>query len=278
MRNRDVQYVDNRGAAAAALRCRTSPKDDSHAIARRSHHVPLPGLLIAPAEEWTPPPSCAHQHFLPPARLKDAHAAADAGPQPGRRRTRTDHGPAGAAAADAGFIDLPQKLLDDHRRKADASDLGRILARAAPAARTRSTASSSSASAARPWVPAPCSRRLRSAYHNELPPEDPPGRAAHLLRGQQRRQRRPAGPARPAANHLRRPRPSARNAGGRRHQQVGRHPGDGGRVSRLSHAKRPSITARTREMLRQLIVPVTGAGGQAPRPVQGRRLSPTTTS
>src|SRR5947209_3800905 len=72
---------------------------------------------------------------------------------------------------EAGFIDLPQLTLDDHRRKADASVLGRVLARAA---RLRSLADrvvvlgvGGSALGARALFEALC-----SAHHNDLRPED----------------------------------------------------------------------------------------------------------
>src|SRR5260370_1511803 len=39
--------------------------------------------------------------------------------------------PADLQPLDAGFIDLPQKTLDNHRRKGEASDLGRVITTAA---------------------------------------------------------------------------------------------------------------------------------------------------
>jgi glucose-6-phosphate isomerase len=78
--------------------------------------------------------------------------------------------PAELKPVDAEFIDLPQKTLDNHRRKGEASELGRILT---TAARLREDADrvvllgiGGSYFGARALFEA-----LRSSYHNELPPE-----------------------------------------------------------------------------------------------------------
>jgi len=71
---------------------------------------------------------------------------------------------------DAAFLDLPQATLDNHRRKGDASDLGRVLSLAThlreQVDRVVFLAVSDSALGSRALFEALCSR-----YHNELPPE-----------------------------------------------------------------------------------------------------------
>ena len=128
------------------------------------------GLLAPAGEEWTPAAEMRGRHFLAPARLKDltprlmqvrSQVAAE-------REMRNP--PLEMLPLDAGFIDLPQNLLDGYRRKGDASDLGRVLTLAA---RLRDEADrivllgvGGSQLAARALFQA-----LKSVYHNELPPE-----------------------------------------------------------------------------------------------------------
>src|SRR5215210_246062 len=84
-------------------------------------------LLVSPLEEWTPAAELRERHYLHPSELKElmprllqvrSQIAAE-------RELRQP--PPELQPLDAGFIDLPQKLLDQHRRQADASTLGRIL-------------------------------------------------------------------------------------------------------------------------------------------------------
>src|SRR5262245_13841616 len=88
-------------------------------------------LLLPPVEEWTPAAELRTQHYLPPNLLKDlvprlmqvrSQVAAD-------RELRQV--PPEMQPLDAGFIDLPQKTLEQDRRQKEAGPLGRILARAA---------------------------------------------------------------------------------------------------------------------------------------------------
>ncbi len=88
-------------------------------------------LLVAPSEEWTAASELRAQHFLSPARLKElvprllqvrGQIAAERDLQ---------QVPAELQPLEAGFIDLPQKTLDEHRRKAESSVLGRVLTLAA---------------------------------------------------------------------------------------------------------------------------------------------------
>jgi glucose-6-phosphate isomerase len=128
-------------------------------------------LLAAPAEEWNPVAELQGRHLLPPARLRDlvprlmqvrSQVAAErelaAAPSPEQR------------PLDAGFIELPQRMLDDHRRKGEASLLGRVLRRAerlrAEADRVVILGIGGSFMGARALFEA-----LRSTYHNDLPPE-----------------------------------------------------------------------------------------------------------
>jgi glucose-6-phosphate isomerase len=128
------------------------------------------GLLVVPTEVWVPATELRHQHFLPAARLKDlVPRVMQAKTQVYSERELTAV-PAELKPLDAGFIDLPQKLLDEHRRRAEASLLGRILARAQrlreDADRVVVLDGGGSHAGARALFEA-----LRSHHHNELPPE-----------------------------------------------------------------------------------------------------------
>jgi glucose-6-phosphate isomerase len=128
------------------------------------------GLLLPATEEWTAAAELRARHFLPLAQLRDllprllqvrSQVAAE-------RELR--QAPPELLPLDAGFIDLPQKTLDAHRRQGDASVLGRVLA---AAARLRDEVDrvvvlgiGGSSLGARALFAA-----LKSAYHNELPPE-----------------------------------------------------------------------------------------------------------
>ena len=128
------------------------------------------GLLTPPGEEWAPAAELRARHFLPPQRLKDL--------QPKLMQVRGQVAaerempvaPPELQPLDAGFIDLPQKTLDDFRRRGDKSELSRILA---AAARLRENTDrvvvlgiGGSYLGARALFDALC-----SAYHNELPPD-----------------------------------------------------------------------------------------------------------
>jgi glucose-6-phosphate isomerase len=128
------------------------------------------GLLVPVGEEWTAAAEVRARNFLHPARVKElmprlvqcrSQVAADRE----ARNVAPENLP-----LDAGFIDLPQNLLDSYRRKGDASDLGRVLS---TAARLREQSDrvvflgiGGSYLGGRALFEA-----LRSAYHNELPDE-----------------------------------------------------------------------------------------------------------
>jgi glucose-6-phosphate isomerase len=85
------------------------------------------GLLVPSAEDWTAAAELRTQHFVGPARLKEllprlnqvrGQVAAD-------REMRAV--PPELQPLEAGFINLPQDLLDQFRRKGDASELGKVL-------------------------------------------------------------------------------------------------------------------------------------------------------
>src|SRR6516165_374606 len=88
------------------------------------------GLLVPPASEWNPAAELRARHLLAPGRLRDfQNRLLQVRSQVATER-ELQQVPAELQPLDAGFIDLPQKYLDQHRRKGDTSDLGRILLRA----------------------------------------------------------------------------------------------------------------------------------------------------
>jgi glucose-6-phosphate isomerase len=128
------------------------------------------GLLAPVGEDWTPAAELRARYFLPPARLKDlaTRLMQVRGQVAAEREMRNP--PADMLPLDPGFIDLPQVLLDQYRRKGDASDLGHVLGLAAglrdEADRVVLLGVGGSQLGARALFQA-----LKSAYHNELPPE-----------------------------------------------------------------------------------------------------------
>jgi glucose-6-phosphate isomerase len=127
-------------------------------------------LLVPCGEDWTPAAELRARHFLDPERLKDltprlmqcrSRVAAE-------REIRIV--PPEQTPLEPGFIDLPQATLDNHRRKGESSDLGRVLALAnrlrEDADRIVVLGIGGSVMGARALFGA-----LRSVYHNELPGE-----------------------------------------------------------------------------------------------------------
>jgi glucose-6-phosphate isomerase len=126
------------------------------------------GLLVPAGEDWTPAAELRAQHFVAPARLKEliprltqvrGQVAAD-------REMRNV--PNELLPLDAGFINLPQDMLDQFRRKGDVSELGKVLTLAN---RLKDEAdhlvllgTGGSYLAARALFEA-----LKGTYHNELP-------------------------------------------------------------------------------------------------------------
>jgi glucose-6-phosphate isomerase len=128
------------------------------------------GLLLPAAEEWTPAAELRAQHFLPGTRLKEL--------QPRLLQVRSQvaaereiqNVPPELQPLEAGFIDLPQKTLDGHRRQGETSELGRILAQATrlreQVDRVVILGVGGSSLGARALFESLC-----SAHHNELPAE-----------------------------------------------------------------------------------------------------------
>src|SRR5580765_8236124 len=88
------------------------------------------GALAPTPESWTPLAEVQAKTLLSPARLRNLLPILNqAKSQVASEREFTD-APAELRPLDAGFIMLPQTLLDAHRRKGAESELGRILARA----------------------------------------------------------------------------------------------------------------------------------------------------
>jgi len=88
------------------------------------------GLLAPPSEAWSPLQELQNAHFLTTERVDATRAwVMQVRGQVAAEREVKD-APAKMQPLQAGFIDLPQQLLDAHRRKGDASDLGRILLQA----------------------------------------------------------------------------------------------------------------------------------------------------
>lgn len=130
------------------------------------------GLLVPPGEEWGLAAELRARHFLHPGRLKEmiprlqqvrSQVAAERELDP--RQLTPDMKP-----LDAGFIDLPQKTLEEFRQKADGSSLGRILAHATrlrqQVGRVVFLGIGGSYLGARALFDALC-----NTYHNELPTE-----------------------------------------------------------------------------------------------------------
>ncbi len=87
-------------------------------------------LLIPTSEEWTPLAEARAKHFLSPARVKSfAQQMMQIRSQVAAER-ELQQVPAEQRPIEPGFIDLPQRLLDQHRRKGDASDLGKVINKA----------------------------------------------------------------------------------------------------------------------------------------------------
>jgi glucose-6-phosphate isomerase len=85
------------------------------------------GLTAPTAEAWAPLVELQSQHLLSPARLRGlVQAATHLRGQVAAER-EVQNPPPDQQPLHPGFIDLPQKLLDQHRRKGEASELGKVL-------------------------------------------------------------------------------------------------------------------------------------------------------
>jgi glucose-6-phosphate isomerase len=126
---------------------------------------------VAPNTElWTPLAEVQSKNLIPRARLQAVWPSLTAlRGQIAAEREIADPKPE-QAPLHAGFIDLPQRMLDGQRRKGEASELGRVLALAArlreEVDRVIVLGSGGSVLGARALFEA-----LLPAHHNELPPQ-----------------------------------------------------------------------------------------------------------
>jgi len=86
------------------------------------------GLLAPVADAWTPLGELQSQHFLSPERLEAMKQTLVSVRMQIAAEREMVNAPAKMKPLDSGFIDLPQKLLDQHRRKGEISELGRVMA------------------------------------------------------------------------------------------------------------------------------------------------------
>lgn len=128
------------------------------------------GLLATPPEEWTALAELRVRHLLAPARLKDLVPRLTQVRSQVASERDLPKPPPELQPLNNGFIDLPQKTLDQHRKQGEASVLGRVLTRAAmlraEVDRVVILGIGGSYMGARALFEA-----LRTAYHNELPPD-----------------------------------------------------------------------------------------------------------
>jgi glucose-6-phosphate isomerase len=127
-------------------------------------------LLTPVGEEWNAVAELRARHFLAPGRLKELTPRLMQCRSQVAAEREMRNVPPEMQPLDAAFIDLPQATLDNHRRKGDASDLGRVLTLATrlreQVDRVIFLGVGASVLAPRALFEALCSR-----YHNELPPE-----------------------------------------------------------------------------------------------------------
>lgn len=88
-------------------------------------------LLTAAVEDWNPAAELRAKHFLAPARVRALQPQLIQVRSQVATERELQNVPPELKPLDAGFIDLPQSTLDRHRRKGEASELGRVLALAA---------------------------------------------------------------------------------------------------------------------------------------------------
>src|SRR5262245_7495876 len=128
------------------------------------------GLLASTVEDWTPASELRATHFLPQAKVRDLLPRLMQVRSQIAAERELKQVPPELQPLDAGFIDLPQKTLDTHRRQGETSPLGRVLAHSQrlreQTDRVVVLGIGGSYMGARALFEA-----LKSAYHNELPPD-----------------------------------------------------------------------------------------------------------
>jgi glucose-6-phosphate isomerase len=131
-------------------------------------------LLVPQAEEWSAAAELRAKHYLPPAHLRDLLPRLMQVRSQITAEKELRQAPPESQPLDAGFIDLPQKTLDQFRRQTDSSILGRVLALGnhlrEEADRVVILGIGGSYLGARVLF-----EGLRSSYHNDLPAKDRPG-------------------------------------------------------------------------------------------------------
>ncbi|OWK41059.1 glucose-6-phosphate isomerase [Fimbriiglobus ruber] len=127
-------------------------------------------LVAPPPEPWTPLAELQAKNFLSPERLEPMRTLLNAVRGQVAAERELQNPPAKLLPLQPGFIDLPQKMLDQLRRKGDASELGKINR---ISARLRENCDrvvvlgiGGSYLGARALFDALC-----HTYHNELPPK-----------------------------------------------------------------------------------------------------------
>jgi glucose-6-phosphate isomerase len=131
-------------------------------------------LMVPALEEWTTTAELRAKHYLPQAMLRDLLPRLMAVRSQVAAEREFRKVPVDLQPLDAGFIDLPQLTLEQHRKQADTSVLGRIVALSnhmrQEVDRVVILGIGGSYLGARALFEA-----LRSSYHNELPAKDRPG-------------------------------------------------------------------------------------------------------
>lgn len=127
-------------------------------------------LLVPTSDEWTPLAETRAKHFLSPARVKALSQQVMQIRSQVAAERELQQPPPEMLPLEPGFIDLPQRLLDQHRRKGDASDLGKIINKAGRLRdvtdRVVVLGSGGSIQGAKALFDA-----LIHSHHNELPPK-----------------------------------------------------------------------------------------------------------
>lgn len=127
-------------------------------------------LLVPASEEWTLAAEMRSRHYLAPVRLKELQprllqCRSQVAGDRELRNVAPEYLP-----VDAAFIDLPQATLDQYRRKGDASELGKTLTLAGRLKDEVDRVIFLGAGGSH-LGPRALFEGLKSAYHNELPPE-----------------------------------------------------------------------------------------------------------
>jgi glucose-6-phosphate isomerase len=139
-------------------------------------------LLIPQVEEWTCAAELRNRHLLPPQLLKDLVPRLQQVRSQVAAERELRQVPPEMQPLDAGFIDLPQKTLEQDRRQKEAGPLGRVLAKA-NALREAADRVVVLGIGGSYMGPRALFEALRSAYHNELPSKDRAGQSRLYFEG-----------------------------------------------------------------------------------------------